>query len=172
MPEAWTKISEERLQQCDLLDRCLIPIVSPNFSLTDEDAEIEVETRRLIVATQSCDLENKKAPYVALCPIHTLDELKDTDPKYENSSRLENIRKGRTEGLYMLVSPDDPDNNQRSLVVDFRMIVSLPIGYLENHALALGERYRLQSPFVEHFSQTFARFFMRVGLPSQIQKFK
>jgi hypothetical protein len=33
-------------------------------------------------------------------------------------------------------------------------------------------RWRLQSPFREHFSQAFARFFMRVGLPAAIPAFK
>jgi hypothetical protein len=38
-------------------------------------------------------------------------------------------------------------------------------------AAALGNRWRLQSPFLEHFSQAFARFFMRVGLPSAVPPF-
>lgn len=59
-----------------------------------------------------------------------------------------------------------------SLVVDFREIYSLPLAYLKLHAKALDQRWRLNSPFLEHFSQAFARFFMRVGLPSSIQKFE
>jgi len=53
-------------------------------------------------------------------------------------------------------------------VVNFREIVNLPVVYLRQHATGLGDRYRLQSPFLEHFSQAFARFFMRVGLPSAV----
>jgi len=41
-----------------------------------------------------------------------------------------------------------------------------------DHAEALENRPRLLSPYVEHFSQSFARFFMRVGLPSQIPAYK
>ena len=58
------------------------------------------------------------------------------------------------------------------LVVDFREIFSLPIDYLKDHAVRLGPRWRLKSPFLEHFSQAFARFFMRVGLPSSIPEFR
>ncbi|MFO0177729.1 MAG: hypothetical protein ACK55P_11070, partial [Planctomyces sp.] len=61
--------------------------------------------------------------------------------------------------------------NKHSFVVDFGHIVSLPIDYLEDHAASLGVRWRLGSPFLEHYSQAFARFFMRVGLPSGIAQF-
>ena len=43
---------------------------------------------------------------------------------------------------------------------------------LSEHALSLGNRWRLLSPFLEHFSQAFAPFFMRVGLPAAIAPFK
>ncbi|HEV3438433.1 MAG TPA: hypothetical protein VG122_13810 [Gemmata sp.] len=83
----------------------------------------------------------------------------------------EEVRKGRREGLHLLSSQTNPAISRESLVVNFREIYSLPIGYLQQHAAALGSRWRLQSPFLEHFSQAFARFFMRVGLPSTIPPF-
>ncbi len=49
---------------------------------------------------------------------------------------------------------------------------SLPYGYLASYASRLQNRWRLQSPFLEHFSQAFARFFMRVGLPAAIPPYK
>ena len=82
------------------------------------------------------------------------------------------MRKGRIEGLHLLASVEQPDNNRRALVVDFGHIVSIPFPYLARHADSLGERWRLDSPFLEHFSQAFARFFMRVGLPAAIAPFK
>jgi hypothetical protein len=76
------------------------------------------------------------------------------------------------EGLHLLASPEHPQDNRDSLVVDFGQIVSLPIDYLTRHAESLKRRWRLNSPFLEHFSQSFARFFMRVGLPAGIAPFK
>jgi hypothetical protein len=58
------------------------------------------------------------------------------------------------------------------MTIDFREIYSLPSDYLTDHAISLGTRWRLMSPFLEHFSQAFARFFMRVGLPSTIPEFR
>ena len=76
------------------------------------------------------------------------------------------------EGLHMLGALNDPRDNREALVVDFREIYSLPYKYLEEHATGLGQRWRLKSPFLEHFSQAFARFYMRVGLPSTIPEFR
>ncbi|MEX0715022.1 MAG: hypothetical protein WD066_00465 [Planctomycetaceae bacterium] len=127
----------------------------------------------LIVITQTCDLVNGKAAMVALCPIWTLEEFESyIDPAFRSKGRWEEVRKGRIEGLHMLASPDAPANNREALVVDFRQIYSLPYDYLRTLADGAGNRWRLQSPFLERFSQAFARFFMRVGVPSEIPRFK
>lgn len=99
-------------------------------------------------------------------------EFQQVNPDFARRGRWNEVRKGRVEGLHLLASPNDPSNNQDALVVDFRQIYSLPFAYLIRHADKIGSRWRLQSPFLEHFSQTFARFFMRVGLPSSIPEFK
>ena len=122
--------------------------------------------------TQSCDLENNKAAYVALCPIYRLDEFELTNRSFAKKGAWESVRKGRFEALHLVASPEKPNENRESLVVDFGQIVSLPIEYVSDHAESLEHRWRLNPPFLEHFSQAFARFFMRVGLPSAIAPFK
>lgn len=171
MTQIWDMCRGFELRQGDVLENCAIAIVASEFSPDSSDDEVLVETRRLIVVTQSCDLANGKAPYVALCPIHRLEEMEQADEKFAAKGKWEDVRRGKIEGLYMLPSLTDPTINRDSLVADFRMIVSLPVGYLTRHANSIGDRPRLVSPFVEHFSQSFARFFMRVGLPSQIPQF-
>ena len=171
MTHIWRSISGIDLMQGDILDYCAIALVPDGFSLASDSNEIQVETRRLIVMTQSCDLSNNKSTYAALCPVFTLPELQQVNPRLAQRGKWEEIRRAKIEGLYMLPSVTDPAINRDALVVDFRMIVSLPIGYLSRHAGELVGRPRLQSPYVEHFSQSFARFFMRVGLPSQIPEF-
>ena len=82
------------------------------------------------------------------------------------------MRKGREPALHLLQSPVDPENRASTLVVDFRESFSLPIAYLVQLASRPGHRWRLKSPYLEHFSQSLARFYMRVGLPSPIPEFK
>lgn len=169
----WSSISGSRLAQGDLLPDCLLPVIH-DMATSDgaEVKEVPVSRCRLIVLTQSCDLENNKAPIVALCVVHSLAEFEAVNSAFKNRSRWEEVRKGRIEGLHLLASPSNPQENSNALVVDFGHIVSLPVTYLARHAETLGGRWRLASPFLEHFSQAFARFFMRVGLPSGIAPFK
>ncbi len=169
----WHSVSGKNLAQGDLLPDCLVPVfAAPTLSQdSDGSQEVSVLTQRLIVVTQSCDLENRKVQFVALCPIHTLKDFASQNHLYQKSKNWENVRRGQVQALHMITSPEAPEINTESLVVDFGHIVSLPIEYLENHATAIGDRWRLGSPFLEHYSQAFARFFKRVGLPSGIAQF-
>jgi len=168
----WTQVTSDLLAQGDLLLKCFVPVFPPDFGATPSAQEVPVATANLIVVTQSCDLENRKVQLVALCPIHSLAEFEAVNSDFAKKGKWEEVRQGRREGLYLLPSPTQPQNNREALVVDFRQIVSLPFAYLTRHAGQLGPRWRLQSPYLEHFSQAFARFFMRVGLPSAIPPFK
>jgi hypothetical protein len=172
MDAIWTRHNGTDLRQGDILEQCVVASISDTFEPDDTEDVVNVETARLIVVTQSCDLENGKAPHVALCPIYTLEEFEISDERFKSKGRWEEVRKGKVEGLYLLPGVDQPQNNRDALVVDFRLIVSLPIGYVQRCSESLEGRPRLLSPYVEHFSQSFARFFMRVGLPSQIPAYK
>lgn len=166
----WEDIHDDSLAQGDRLPDCVVPIfVNPTATET-----VDVPTLRvnLIVVTQTCDLVNGKAEMVACCSLHTLPEFEQAHPIFKTKGRWEDVRKGREPSLHLLASPDAPNIARDALVVDFGNIVSLPIGYLTQHAPSLGPRKRLMSPYLEHFSQGLARFFMRVGLPSTIPPFK
>lgn len=168
----WIKIEAAELAQGDLLFGCLVPDFPPNLGANDNDNFVQLSKADFIVVTQSCDLENRKVAFVALCPISSLTTFEQFNPDFRMKGVWEQVRQGRREGLYLLPSPEQPENNREAKVVDFRQIISLPIAYLTAHARNLGPRWRLQSPYLEHFSQAFARFFMRVGLPTAIPPFK
>jgi hypothetical protein len=173
IPPWWVQIQGEQLRQGDYLPGCFVPLFHPDFGQALEVAEsIEVREYDCIVLTQSCDLENQKAPLVALCPLFALAAYEAVEPRLAQKGEWERVRQGRVEGLHLLASPTEPDNNRACLVVDFRHIYSLPVAYLEALARSLGPRWHLQSPYLEHLSQAFARFFMRVGLPAAIPPYK
>jgi len=168
----WVEATGVPLAQGDYLTGCPVPILPSNFNIGKVDATISIRRADLIVMTQSCDLENSKVQLVAMCPILSIAQLASTDERYGKPDRLEESRKGRIEALHMLSSPRVPDDHRDARIVDFREIHSLPVEFLIAHANSLGKRWRLRSPYLEHFSQAFARFFMRVGLPSAISRFK
>ena len=175
MPQAfWRQVNVATLAQGDLLPKCLVPVFALDFGTKGEEKleDIPVGEADLIIVTQSCDLENAKVSLVALCPIYSLAEFEANNPAFKKKGQWETVRKGRVEGLHLIGSPDNPEDNRGALAVDFGQIFSLPPSYLAKHATDLGNRWRLDSPFLEHFSQAFARYFMRVGLPSSIPPFK
>jgi hypothetical protein len=168
----WIQVATAELAQGDLLPNCKVPIYPPDFGTSAEPCELNIALARLIIITQSCDLEASKVGFVALCPVHSLQEFDQASPKFAtNKNRWEEVRKGRLVGLHLLPSPASPANNKESFVVNLKQVISLPAGYLHMHANSLGPRWRLQSPYLEDFSQAFARIFMRVGLPSAIEPF-
>jgi len=169
MESFWELVSGSTLSQGDYLPACPVPKSSPKPDYTEDTL---VEEFDVIVMTQSCDLANAKTDFVALCPIFNLEAFEEVNSSFKNKGMWESVRKGRVEGLHLLCSPRDPANNRGALVVDFREIYSLPFSFLSQHALSAGPRWRLKSPYLEHFSQAFARFFMRVGLPSTIPSFR
>lgn len=171
MKPFWTQINEPTLAQGDLLPDCPIPFFEPRFGEEDTRAEVSVAVSDMIIVTQSCDLAQNKVILVALCPIHSLATFEEANPEFKSKRKWENVRKGRIAGLHLLASPTEPEKSWDALVVDFGQIFSLPFGYLIRRAEKVEDRWRLESPFLEHFSQAFARFFMRVGLPSSIPAF-
>ena len=167
----WLTTSGEQLAQGDYLPSCLTPIIPEDFGESGT-ITLEPEIADLIILTQSCDLLNNKVSQVILCPARPVTRLMATSPTYSKPKSLEPIRRGIVPALHLLDSPASPGDNLAALYLDFRQVISLPLGYLARHAATLGERPRLASPYLEHLAQAFARFFMRVGLPSDIAPYK
>jgi hypothetical protein len=175
MEPFWEGIKSGLLAQGDLLPGCSVPVIRPDFDESSRQAgvpgTVDVDEFDLIIMTQSCDLEQKKAPLVACCPVFTLPVYESINTTFAKTGEWEKVRQGRIEGLHLLASPTKPEEKWDAFVVNFRSIYSLPVEYLTAHANNLPSRWRLRSPYLEHFSQAFARFFMRVGLPSAISSY-
>ena len=160
------------LHQGDMLVDIKIPVFKALLDVqNDPTPEIPVDVGTIVVMTQSCDLENRKAPMVACCPVHTLEEFESFNERFTRKGEWENVRRGKIAGLH-LVPGADIKNNRTCLVVDFRVIHSLTIEHVIEFIKDVGHHPRLQSPYVEHMSLAFARLFMRVGLLFLIPTFK
>jgi hypothetical protein len=179
MDPFWTSVSEAALRQGDLLPDCWIPEFPSDFAdQTGEARIIQADQADLMVITQSCDLEHGKVSLVALCPVWRIPAFEEAQASQGHTKSAKawrdywnHVRNGRSPTLHLLASPAAPTEARAALLVDFRAIYSLPFAYLTRHAMQLGDRWRLRSPFLEHFSQAFSRSFMRVGLPSSVPEF-
>lgn len=172
MEYKWFEIIKEstELNQGDLLPNC--PIIIPPKELT-EGSELEVTVNLIdsIILSQSCDLVNDKSELVLVCPYYPLStylELlgEQAKSKKGREKSIENLRKGHVHAIHLI-------NKDKMLgdycVVDFRNVYGVHFNTLQNLAFSLKERLRLLPPYREHLSQSFARYFMRVGLPQDLK---
>ena len=142
----------------------------------------EVAAADAVVMTQTCDLAQNRVRFVALCPHYGLDLCRGAWEAMQRAhgqslatkawaAHLDRIAAGQIWNLAMLNSEEGPDYSAELRIVDFREVFSLPRAFLEAWLAERGEpRLRLRPPYREHLSQAFARFFMRVGLPTDIRK--
>lgn len=162
----WYQIGKlNDLEQGDLFPNC--PVISlPNdlkpILNAKENDEIEIipDLKRvnLILMTQSCDLAHQKVNQVLLCAYSPF-----SAETYQKNK--ENIKRERMPALHLIEKCDAANFSFEKQVVDFRAIYTLPKDFVLTFAKTQKNRVRLLSPYKEHLSQAFARYFMRVGLP-------
>ena len=191
MDEFWYEaVPGQELRQGDLLENCPFVALSPDADLnairTNSATQDFVATPvfwNAVVLTQSCDLVSEagraaKVDAVLLCPFLPLQDCTSILPlsarQSEKSLRsfYEQIRRGNQPNFHMMAALPSLDAPANLLIVDFRRVFTCPLPLTQRIAQEQAPRYRLRSPYVEHLSQAFARFFMRVGLPSDLPPFR
>lgn len=187
----WYEIvsAEEALTQGDFVFNCPVPTwKDEDLELAGKDeaevlkASYEFISADVIVMTQACDLENNKIKNVTLCPHISLSEYKEDWKVYREirnqktntdawKSQCETLKKGYVWNMTLLNNSEIPEMQFEHRIVDFYDIYTVPKVFLENLLKKRGkQRPRLLPPYREHLSQSFARFYMRVGLPTEINK--
>lgn len=179
----WYMVVEgDTLEQGDILRDCPVFIAPADLnidSLPSEnaprgggEAHFDYRPFNLVVMSQTCDLVKgrEKIQDILLCPLYGQSDF--VEGELATSSGWENARKGRYPAYHVLNRCEISGHKSPPLIVSFRQVFSLPLGFLRNFAARQEERVRLLPPYREHLSQAFARFFMRVGLPVDIPAFK
>ncbi|MCG8557716.1 MAG: hypothetical protein MJD61_20895 [Proteobacteria bacterium] len=174
----WYTVTEGReLEQGDYLPSLPVPLIhDPGASLGEGDnVRVEFEVHNVCVLTQSCNLVNKKAQTVMLGRVLAWADLVDArkkagDEGYAKEGMRKKVQQGLQPALCLLHRRRDEPGIPWS-VVDFHTLFVLSRKAVETHAASIGKRLRLESPYREHLSQAFARYFMRVGLPHDARAF-
>lgn len=172
----WYKVisSNESLEQGDFVFDCpiLLPLKTKNYnSSITEKTSIEIEEYDVIILSQSCDLSQRKLELVLVSPIWNWEEFQMSNDFFKSKKGKENLRKGNPPGYHLINKCQESNFESGFQVVDFRKVFSISFMFLENFTKKSSERKRLLPPYREHLSQAFARFFMRVGLPIDIENF-
>jgi hypothetical protein len=162
------------IEQGDILEKCnlIIPNEQHYQALIEgkeHEVPLDVIAINAIVLSQSCDIQNKKIDSIIVCPIWSLKKFVEQGGYFESASAREDLRQGKFPE-YHLLQKFEPDELPKDFYfVDFKHIYSVPKRFLI--ALAGSKPHkRLLPPYREHLSQSFARYFMRVGLPVNILK--
>ena len=181
MTDPWYSVNDADapLSQGDLVLSCPVsswmdePIVESEETdqpwLGQEMFEADV-----ILMTQACDLANDKLRNVILCPAEPISahekqwvQASDAAGPKAWKKHLERIRKGHQWNYAIIDSFESEEITDEARIVDFHEIYTLPKSFVKSHLSRRGGlRLQLRSPYREHLSQSFARYFMRVGLPS------
>lgn len=168
------KAGNETLEQGDFIENC--PIVIPPKNISENDTpDIEIQEIDSVILSQSCDLDHGKISLVLVCPYMNLKEWLCALPEDRNKTpkakkkTIDKLKQGALPG-YHLLNKDDESGFGDYQVVDFKNVYGINFDLLKNIITHRSTpRIRLLSPYKEHLSQSFARYFMRVGLPNDIR---
>jgi hypothetical protein len=163
------------LAQGDLLLGCPRFVIPLDANRAETGLTLTRETVDAIVLTQSCDLAIRpegdcEATDVLLCAFYLKKDLQE-HPVFRKWESWEEVRKGRRPFFHVLDACRLPAHEQDFALVDFHGIFTLSVPLVRDFAQSAGDRLRLLPPYREHLSQSLARTFMRVGLPTDVPPF-
>jgi hypothetical protein len=171
----YTVVEGSKLEQGDVLLDCPVTVVESYTHPLPDEVEVVTDRRDLVVLTQSCDLENDKVEEVLLAAVRDYQKLLAdqgvTDPAIRSAKWRQAAARGDLPAYSLLPQRTDPPAVGWSLV-DFHHLFMLPKSYVEAFADASSPRLRLVPPYREHLAQAFARYVMRVGLPTSLTDFE
>lgn len=168
--------NSNNITQGDIILNCSIPLPNKELYkaiLNDEEnseSPLDIKQSNIIILSQPCDILNDKVDSIVVCPVWTLKKLMESNDHYNSKNGRESLRQGKEPSYHLLNEYSSERIKYEYSIVDFHRIYSLPKAYLKDIVTNINIRLRLLPPYREHLSQAFARYFMRVGLPVDIDK--
>jgi hypothetical protein len=164
--------SGDNLYQGDLLFEFAVPLLQ-SLPKPGEQSHATAAVVNVVIMTQSCDLEENKVSTVLLCPFLSLQDFVTSwiqKTKWPKEKACTELRKGNLPGYHLIQAERDANPALPFSVVDFHQIHTAAIQAVRHFASQVPVRLRMLSPYREQLAQAFARFFMRVGLPVDIDE--
>lgn len=164
----WYEAPSGDLEQGDVLFN--FHVVTPTVGDGGNYAYME-KTASVAVLTQTCDIPKGGQKTIMVAEVHEYDVLA-AHPSFTHLGTAE-YRQGLARGTAIaeFLLPPSPDGKLPWSLVSFRDTYVVPKQF-GLQKFTDGESLRLASPYKEYFSQSLARFFMRVGLPATLREFE
>lgn len=168
----YSVVSGGDLEQGDVIVSC--PVHRVESDDDSDEAVVIREEHDVVLLTQTCDLEHDKVEDVLVGVIVSYGDLVAREETTNGKIRSKEFRKAAAVGnlppYFVLPERDQAPVLPWSLV-QFHYVFSVPKPVVTALALAQPGRLRLNSPYKEYLAQAFARFIMRVALPSTLDEF-
>lgn len=149
---------ESDLDQGDLIDGCPVVRVVELPPTPGELPNLAVDTIRVILLTQTCDLANNKVDVGNVAAVYDAQGMVDRGI-LKPADIKGPLRAGRIWGLYFL--PASAAHGLGEMIVDLRRLHTVRLDLLRGLCRAGHRQGRLPTPYREHFADTFSR----IGLP-------
>jgi hypothetical protein len=161
----WYSISKGLEQGSILLQ---YPIAVVESVANDHRAYAKLRAADVVVLTQSCDIPKDRQATILLAEIHDYDYMCLHGAEHlKKTSFKEALVQGTTIAEFLL--PPHPEAKFSWSIVNFRDLYVVSKAQL---LAAVSDDLCIRSPYREHLAQAFARFMMRVGLPTNLDEFK
>jgi hypothetical protein len=155
----------ERIDQGDLIDGCPLSSVIRYAPGGAVPVEAEHVFSRVVVLTQTCDLEQAKTEAAVGAVVEDAEALVARGAIKAAEVRG-SLLKLRIYGLYFL--PADPALGLPEMVADFRRLHTVRLDLLTGRCRAGQRRGRVRPLYREHLSKHFADGYSRIGLPQPV----
>lgn len=168
---------EDRLEQGDILFDFPIPVIAGLSAFPpdpSDDLRVDFDLADVVVMTQSCDLSNDKIERIIVAKLARWKTIHDQNADLQSTNYRKSLQMGNVPGWSLLREHDVVGEPRLEWsVVNFRSLHLVSAKFLYDWLVKKEDdaRLRLKSPYKEHLSQAFARFFMRVGLPHDAADF-
>lgn len=164
----WYAQGDAAVQQGDILHA--FPVVTPVDLGDDGSYTFATRTQAIIILTQTCDVPKAKQRTLMAASVHPYDLLAaNTEFDYLRTSAYQ-VALSRGDAIADFLLPPTPGSELPWSIVHFRDIFVVPKSAVIDTATHYPPT-RLASPYKEYLSQAFARFMMRVALPSTLDAF-
>jgi len=173
MPDyPWYSLANDTgIQQGDIFQD--YPLLLPSQVSVDEQSGVgsvsaEILLNTVVVLSQSCDLVDDSLSTVIVCPAFHFDVSLKNQGLEPSKSLFGHVRKGYRPAYHLLNPCNIVGQSFPHLLLNFGQVSVTHRSLLLSVAESSPDRIRLNPPYREQLSQAFARFVMRVGLPTDI----
>jgi hypothetical protein len=133
---------------------------------TQEQPDVAERFIDAIVLTQSCDIPKAAQTRLLMAEVQSYGSVAERGDIYRSSKYRKELSEGLTISEFLL----PPAEN---VLDDWSLVNFRELYMVDRDRLSEGDSFvGLDSPYREHLGQAFARFMMRVGLPTGLDEFK